>query len=194
MAEAKRKQSRSAASKRNRGTAAKAKSRSGSSKSRTSSSKSRNGSSGSRSGGSSKQRSQPRARSAQGKPAAVADVVEEKAKDAGKTVGRAGKGVGRAVKKARVPLLASGAAIAGVAGGAALASRQAHRHGGIGGAVRKLDSDDVAKAARRVGDVSARVGQFAADFQRAREASNGSGNGRHRSPVEVVLQGLTTRH
>ncbi|MET0557313.1 MAG: hypothetical protein ABW065_01400 [Solirubrobacterales bacterium] len=125
----------------------------------------------------------------------VAEAVEEKAKDVGKGVGQAGKEVGRAVKKARVPLLASGAAIAGAAGGAVLASRQAHRHGGITKAVRKIEGEDVVRAARRVGDVSARVGQFAADFQRAREASNGAGNGngKHRSPIEVVLQGLTAR-
>jgi len=176
MAEAKQKGSRRATPKRRRTTAAKG--------------KSQNGSAPSRSRSTPKPRSQPKAR---GKPAVVAEAVEEKAKDAGKGVGRAGKGVGRAVKAARVPLLASGAAIAGAAGGAVLASRQGHRHGGIGDAVRKIDSDDVARAARRVGDVSARVGQFAADFQRAREASNGAGNGRHRSPVEVVLQGLTAR-
>jgi hypothetical protein len=107
---------------------------------------------------------------------------------------KAGKGVGQAVKAARLPLLAGGAAIAGAAGGAVLASRQAHRHGGLTDAVRKIESDDIARAARRVGEVSARVGQFAADFQRARESSNGAANGKHRSPVEVVLQGLTARH
>jgi hypothetical protein len=176
MAEAKQKGSRQTASKRRPTTAAK--------------SKSKNGSAGSRSRSTTKRRSQPKARS---KPAVMVEAVEGKAKDAGKGVGEAGKGVGRAVKKARVPLLASGAAIAGAAGGAVLASRQAHRHGALADAVRKIESDDIARAARRVGDVSARVGRFAADFQHAREASNGAGNGRHRSPVEVVLQGLTSR-
>jgi hypothetical protein len=51
----------------------------------------------------------------------------------------------------------------------------------------------VVRAARRVGDASARFGQLAVDFQRARETSNGTGNGKHRSPIEVVLQGLTAR-
>ena len=94
---------------------------------------------------------------------------------------------------------AGGAVIAGAAGGAALASRQSHRHrglaNGIAHGVRKIDADDVARAAKRVGDATARAGQFAADFQRARESSNGAGNGngKHRSPIEVVLQGLTTR-
>lgn len=161
------------------------------------SSRKRSGSSGA------KRKSQPRSRSqarpkarapqsssngqgGQSKPAEVVGVVEEKAKEAG-------KGVGRAVKRARVPLLAGGAVIAGAAGGAALASRQAHRHRGLTHSVRRIDSDDVAKAARRVGDVGARVGRFAVDFQRARESSNGAGGARHRSPVEVVLDGLTAR-
>jgi hypothetical protein len=149
-----------------------------------------------------KAKSQPKAKAkakAQSKPAEVVDAVEEKAKIVEEKAKDAGKGVGRAAKKARVPLLAGGAAIAGAAGGAALASRQSHRHhglaNGIAHSVRKIDSDGVAKAARRVGDVSARVGQFAVDLQRARESSNGAGNGngKHRSPIEVVLQGLTTR-
>lgn len=176
MAEAKQKSSRRATPKRHAATAGKA--------------KSQNGSRASGPRASAKQRSRPKPR---GKPAAVAEAVEGKAKDASKSVGQAGKDVGRAVSRARVPLLASGAAIAGAAGGAVLASRQAHRHGGLAGAVRKIEADDVARAARRVGDVSARMGQFAVDLQHAREASNGTGNGGHRSPVEVVLQGLTTR-
>jgi hypothetical protein len=133
----------------------------------------------------------------QRKPVEVVGVVEEKAKAAEEKAVDAGKSVGRAVKKARVPLLAGGAVIAGAAGGAALASRQSHRHrgfaNGIAHSVRKIDADDVAKAAKRVGDATARAGQFAADFQRARETSNGVANGKHRSPVEVVLQGLTAR-
>jgi hypothetical protein len=187
MAEAKQKGSRQTASKRRRTTAVK--------------SKSQNGTAGSRSRGNAKPKSRgstkpkrPSQSKARSKPALVGEAVEEKAKEAGNGLGQAGKSVGRAVKAARVPLLASGAAIAGVAGGAALASRQGHhRHSGLTDAVRKIESDDVARAARRVGDVSARVGRFAADFQRAREASNGAANGRHRSPIEVVLQGLTSR-
>lgn len=188
MAEAKQKGSQQAARKRRKGTATKSKSQSAAARSR------------SRSSNAPRSRSRPKSQSqsrpkSQSKPAEVTEVVEAKAKEAGEKAKDAGKSVGRAAKKARVPLLAGGAVIAGAAGGAALASRQAHhhRHNGLARAVRKIDSDDVAKAARRVGDVSARVGRFAADFQRARESSNGSGNGRHRSPVEVVLQGLTAR-
>jgi hypothetical protein len=85
-------------------------------------------------------------------------------------------------------LVAGGAALAGVAGGLAFGARQAHRHGGIAG----LRSDDVAKAARKVGDVSMQMGQLAYELRSAREASNGNGKA-HRSPVEVVLEGLTAR-
>jgi hypothetical protein len=49
----------------------------------------------------------------------------------------------------------------------------------------KIRSKDVAKAAKE-------LGQFASDLQTVRE--NGGGNGsKHRSPVEVVLEGLTAR-
>ena len=112
------------------------------------------------------------------KPQAIAENVGEVAKDAGGTVGRA-------VSKAKVPLMAGGAALAGAAGGIALGARQAHRHRGIAG----IDSDDLAKAAKKVGNVGLQVGELAYEARRAREASNG----KHRSPIEVVLQGLTSR-
>lgn len=181
MAQAKQKSSQQAARKRGRASAAKAKSQDGS-RSRGASTKAKT------------RTTQPKA---QGKPAEVVDAVEEKAKAVEEKAKGAGRSVGRAAKRARVPLLAGGAAIAGAAGGAALASRQSHRHrgfaNGLAHSVRKIDSDDVARAAKRVGDATARVGRFAADFQRARESSDGAGNGRHRSPIEVVLHGLTAR-
>jgi hypothetical protein len=125
---------------------------------------------------------------------AARDTVEEKAKSAGKSVGSAGKTVGKAAGKAKVPLIASGAALAGVAGGIALGtSRKGHR-GGIGAALRKpkikVDSGDVARVAKEVGSFSNQVGALAGELQRNREAA---GNGKHRSPIEVALQGLTSR-
>lgn len=125
---------------------------------------------------------------------AVRDTVEEKAKSAGKSVGSAGKTVGKVAGKAKVPLIASGAALAGVAGGIALgAARKPHR-GGIGGALRKpkikVDTGDVARVAKEVGSFSTQVGALAGELQRNREAA---GNGKHRSPIEVALQGLTSR-
>jgi hypothetical protein len=113
------------------------------------------------------------------KTKAAGETVEDAAKDAGRSVGRA-------AGKAKVPLMAGGAALAGVAGGIALGSRQAHRHRGLKG----IDSDDLAKAARKVGDIGAQVGEVALEVRRRRAEPNGKVQ---RSPVEVVLDGLTSR-
>jgi hypothetical protein len=98
------------------------------------------------------------------------------------------------VSKAKMPLVAGGAALAGAAGGLALGARQARRHKVMGMMPRrpqvKVRSRDVAKAAKEVGSFGAQVGHLASELQHAREAN---GNKRHRSPVEVVLQGLTAR-
>jgi hypothetical protein len=98
------------------------------------------------------------------------------------------------IGKAKLPLVAGGAAVAGAAGGLALASTKQARKSRLGKAVArrpkiKVDSKDVAKAAKEVGNFSAQVGELANELQRARE----SGNGKRRSPIEVVLQGLTAR-
>jgi hypothetical protein len=96
-----------------------------------------------------------------------------------KTSGSAQKSVGRAVRKARVPVVAGGAALLGVAGGLAVgAARQARR----GRRVRK--------AAKEIGAFGAQMGQLASQLQNTREAANG---GKQRSPIEVVLEGLTAR-
>lgn len=118
----------------------------------------------------------------------IAEGAGDKAKSAGKTVGKA-------ASKAKIPLVAGGAALAGAAGGLALASSKA-RKSGVGKAIArrpkiKLNSSDVARAAKEVGNFSTQVGELAGELQRNREAANG--NGKHRSPVEVVLQGLTSR-
>lgn len=54
----------------------------------------------------------------------------------------------------------------------------------------KVNSHDLARAAKEVGSFGAQMGRLASELQQAREAA---GNGKHRSPVEVVLQGLTAR-
>ena len=131
--------------------------------------------------------SKPKAggKAAIGKSQEVAGNVGDAARDAGGAVKGAGGAVGRAESKTKVPLMAGCAAQAGAAGGIALGTRQAHRHRGLAG----IDSDDLVKAAKKVGDVGVQVGELAFEARRAREASNG----RHRSPIEVVLQGLTSR-
>jgi len=101
----------------------------------------------------------------------------------------------KAARKAALPLVAGGAAIAGAAGGMALAASKRARKSGIGKALThrpkiKFDTGDVAKAAKEVGNFSAQVGELANELQRARESADGK---KHRSPIEVVLQGLTAR-
>jgi hypothetical protein len=109
-------------------------------------------------------------------------------------VGNATGKATHAVGKAKVPLLAGGAALAGAAGGMALGARQARRGKGLGRAIArrpqvKVKSKDLASAAKDVGTFGAQLGHLANELQQARE----SGNGRHRSPLEVVLEGLTAR-
>lgn len=123
----------------------------------------------------------PSRKASKSKPQATLETVEVAAKDAGGAVGRA-------ASKAKVPLLAGGAALAAGAGGLALGARQAHRKSGLG----SISSKDVARAARKAGEVGAQVGEVALEVRRARERTNGNGKA-HRSPIEVVLQGLTSR-
>jgi len=122
------------------------------------------------------------------KPKAAVKAVEGTAKDAGRAVGNVAGKAGNAVGKAKVPLMAGGAALAGAAGGIAL-RRQGNRHRGLAAVKPKINSKDLAKAARKATDVGAQVGEIALEVRRAREESNGT----HRSPVEVVLDGLTSR-
>ncbi|HSS34215.1 MAG TPA: hypothetical protein VLL27_13130 [Solirubrobacterales bacterium] len=125
-----------------------------------------------------------------GNDKAALDPVRHAIGDKAKTAGSA---IGSAANRAKVPLIAGSAALAGAVGGAALASRHEH-HRGLAKALWKprikLTSRDVAKAAKEVGNFSAQMGELATELQRARESTD---NGRHRSPVEVVLQGLTSR-
>ena len=116
--------------------------------------------------------------------------------DAGDKAKSAGKTVGKAAGKAKVPLVAGGAALAGAAGGMALAASKKGRKSGLAKAMTrrpkikvKMDSKDVAKAAKGVGNFSAQVSEIAGGV----ETAAGGRNGKHRSPVEVVLQGLTAR-
>jgi hypothetical protein len=139
-------------------------------------------------------------RSRASKPApvkAAGNAAEAAGNAAGKATSAVGNATGKAthaVGKAKVPLLAGGAAIAGAAGGLALGARQARRGKGLGKAIArrpqvKVKSKDLASAAKDVGTFGAQLGHLANELQQARE----SGNGKHRSPLEVVLEGLTAR-
>jgi hypothetical protein len=125
---------------------------------------------------------------------AARNAIEETAKQAGHSVGDAASSVGRVASRAKTPLLAGSAAVAGVAGGIALGrnskARSRRRPKVKIGPKVKIDSHDLAKAAKEVGQFGVDVGQLASELQRNREAAHGA---KRRSPIEVVLQGLTSR-
>lgn len=123
--------------------------------------------------------------------------VEDTAKQAGHALGGAAQGVGQAARKAKTPLIAGSAAVAGMAGGIALGARQGRHSKALPrrpkvkiGPKVKIDSHDLAKAAKEVGQFGMDVGQLASELRKNREAANGA---KRRSPIEVVLQGLTNR-
>jgi len=96
--------------------------------------------------------------------------------------------------KLKTPAIAGGAAVAGLAGGLALAGR---------GSRKKLlgvplptamgtqaTSRNLAEAAKQIGSFGERIGELAAEVRMVRE---GAAQDHGRSPIEVVLQGLTSR-
>lgn len=102
----------------------------------------------------------------------------------------AGHEVVQAAKKAKTPLIASGAAVAGAAGGMALGVRRTRKSKVLRRPLVKLDSHHVAKAAKSVGRLGVEVGELASELRRNRELTNGA---ERRSPIEVVLESLTHR-
>ena len=99
-------------------------------------------------------------------------------------------------KKAKVPALAAGAGLVGLAGGVALARRSSRsRVLGIqmpSGTAAHAVSRNLANAAQSVGDFGEGMGSLAAEIRRVREGVADAGESR-RSPIEVVLQSLTRR-
>jgi hypothetical protein len=84
-------------------------------------------------------------------------------------------------KKLETPGIAGAAALGGLAGGFALARWRPRR---------KATSKNLAEAARKIGGFGAQAGELAAELRMVREAA---AQDHHRSPIEVVLQGLTSR-
>jgi hypothetical protein len=118
-----------------------------------------------------------------------------------------GDAVSTAAKKAKGPALAGGAALAGLAGGLAIASRAGGPRRVLGvpvpGTRRPLvkintprrvkargAGKDLLKAAGEVGSAGRQVGELVTEVRRVRTELD---RGRRRSPVEVVLEGLTSR-
>jgi hypothetical protein len=126
----------------------------------------------------------------------VANGVGDGAKAVRDAVGNASKEAGHAVSKAKVPLLAGGAAVAGTVGGLVLgASRSGDKVLGVKlpkSKRVKLRSRDFSKAAKEVGRFGENVGELTTELRRAREGL-ASGDGKQSSPIEVLLSSLTSR-
>jgi hypothetical protein len=122
--------------------------------------------------------------------------VGDGAKAVRDAVGSAGKEAGHAVSKAKIPLLAGGAAVAGTVGGLVLgASRSGDKVLGIKlprSKRVKLRSRDLSKAAKEVGRFGENVGELTTELKRARQGL-ANGEGKQSSPIEVLLSGLTSR-
>lgn len=100
-------------------------------------------------------------------------------------------------RKAAIPLVAGGAALAGTVGGVLIgASRSGGKVLGISlpkprRVQLKVDSGDLAKAARQVGRFGENVGDLTAELKRTRQGL--AGDNKHSSPIEILLRGLTAR-
>jgi hypothetical protein len=149
-----------------------------------------------------KQAAQPRSKRTSARPSRSRNGKSQAntARAAGEAVRSAGIDAGqtttKAVKKARIPLLAGGTALAGAVGGVVLG---ASRSGGKVMGVKlprskrvKVRSKDIATAAKEVGRFGENLGDLTAELKRAREGL-ANGNGKHNSPIEILLNSLTNR-
>jgi hypothetical protein len=121
--------------------------------------------------------------------------IAEARKAVAGSAGNAGHAVGDAASKAKTPLLAGGAALAGLAGGVAIGARGMRRRKVLGvpvprRSVIKSSSRDLASAAKDVGRLGQQMSELTSEVRRTRETIDGP---KHRSPIEVVLDGLTAR-
>lgn len=148
-----------------------------------------------------KSRSRPKSASSTAKPTpsngnGSSHVVGGGAKAVRDAVGSAGKEAGHAVSKAKIPLLAGGAAVVGTVGGIALgASRSGDKVLGVKLPKPKrvkLRSKDLSTVAKEVGRFGENVGELTTELKHAREGL-ANGEGKQSSPIEVLLHGLTSR-
>jgi hypothetical protein len=108
----------------------------------------------------------------------------------------AGSSVGKVASNAKTPLLASGAALAGLAGGVAIGARGTRQRKVLGmpvprRSVLKSSTKDLATAARQAGKLGQQVSELTSEVRHTREAIDSGA--KRRSPIEVVLEGLTAR-
>jgi hypothetical protein len=104
----------------------------------------------------------------------------------------------RAAQKSGAPAIAAGAALAGLAGlaaGAALASRGRSVLDSLPGAIRPAGSGrgtarTLLRASQELHSTTCSLNDLAGEIRKVRELAQA---GQNRSPIEVVLQGLTRR-
>jgi peptidoglycan hydrolase CwlO-like protein len=94
--------------------------------------------------------------------------------------------------------MVAGAALAGLAGGAALGAKRNSRRKMLGVPLPKRGSleastKNLAGATKDIGSLSGQVAELVTEVRRAREQLDASNSKRRRSPIEVVLDGLTAR-
>jgi hypothetical protein len=182
------------------------KTRSRASSSRSGSSRSGSNRSGSNKSGASKSaaatRSKPTSQS-KGPIASARDAVASGVSDVTSNVSEgaqsAGQAIGTVAGKAKVPAAAGGAALAGLLGGVAIATRGGRRKVlgmPVPGTRRPLVKMKVKTPRRKAGtkdlvEAGGQMADLANEVRLARQQLDSSG--RRRSPVEVVLEGLTTR-
>jgi hypothetical protein len=112
----------------------------------------------------------------------------------------AGHAIGTVAGKAKVPAAAGGAALAGLVGGVAIATRGGRRKVlgvPIPGTRRPLVKMKITTPRRKAGakdlvKAGSQMAELATEVRLAREQLD-SGSSRRRSPIEVVLEGLTAR-
>lgn len=105
----------------------------------------------------------------------------------GDTVKDVGGTAAAAARRARGPMVAAGAAAAGLAGGLAIGSRLGARHR-QGGALRAAEL--LRDSAKHIGSATSRASRTTDDIRAIREQLEKVNS---RSPLEVALDGLTHR-
>ena len=137
--------------------------------------------------------------SAQSRSQARKRTVRARTQETGQAVERAAKSTGHAVGQAAVkvkgPAIAGGAALAGLAGGLALAGTRVRSRKVLGVPVPRRSR--LTKTGKSLGQVAGQVGsasrQLAVLTEEVRRAREQADKADRRSPVEVLLSGLTNR-
>ena len=141
-----------------------------------------------RSGSANGSRSQAKTRTVRARTHETGHAVERAAKSTGQAVGQA-------ASKAKGPAIAGGAALAGLAGGLALAGTRVRSRRVLGVPIPRRSR--LAKTGRSFGQAAGQVGlatrQLAVLTEEIRRAREQAEKADRRSPVEVLLSGLTNR-